>query len=54
MRAGFVVLCFFKILFIFKSTYASRVGVQKEREFEADSTLSAEPDVGLDPTTLRS
>ena len=29
-------------------------GTQRERESEADSALSAEPKVGLDPTTLRS
>ena len=27
---------------------------QREREFQADSMLRAEPDVGLDLTTLRS
>ena len=29
-------------------------GAEGERESQADSLLSAEPDAGLDPTTLRS
>lgn len=27
---------------------------RRERKFQADSSLSMEPDAGLDPTTLRS
>jgi len=30
------------------------MGRERERQSEVDSTLSAEPDVGLDPMTLRS
>lgn len=29
-------------------------GRERERASEADSALNAEPDAGLDPTTLRS
>ena len=46
LSSPFFFFFFLKILFY-------RVGGEAEGEGQADSTLSAEPNVGLEPTTLR-
>jgi len=42
------------VLFFFKGGESAREQRERERESQADSLLSTEPDLGLDPTTLRS
>ena len=51
----FAELFFFKILFIYLTERDHKQAErQAEREEEAGSPLSREPDAGLDPRTLRS
>ena len=55
MYQVFLSFFFLKILFIYLTDRDHRyAGRQREREEEAGSLLSREPDAGLDPRTLRS
>ena len=47
-------LFFLKILFVYLTEITSSREAGRERGREAGSPLSREPDVGLDPMTLRS
>ena len=59
IRHIFSILCFFECLFIFERQIMSRPGADREEDTESKAgsrlwAVSTEPDMGLEPQTMRS